>query len=844
MNFACIAAGLTGALVLGLNAQPALAQSAAAKGQTEGSQAYDPGQRKASPATTVPDQTGGDRNGGGRNGQGRGARRDPYETPPSRYPPGGSDGGSDRRLYNVGIDKKGPGPVAAGQSAMFGLYPYNVGPSPVDASTGVTVTDTLPASFTPPLSYTANGWSCATAGLTLTCHYTGGTVGAGQSLPPITVSAIARTQGGYSNCADVTIKPKDANGRNDRSCIDGVVTPPKDGVYDVGIDKKGTGPVAAGQSASFGLYPYNVGPSAVSASTGVTVTDTLPANFTPPLSYTANGWACTTAGLTLTCHYTGGTVAAGQALPPITVSAVARTQGDYSNCAGVGIKPKDANARNDRSCVNGVVTPPKDGVYDVGIEKKGPGPIVAGQSAMFGLYPYNVGPSAVSASTGVTVTDTLPANFIPPLSYTANGWACTTASLTLTCHYTGGTVGAGQALPPITVSAVARTQGGYTNCSDVGIKPKDNDSRNNRSCIDGTVTGSGKPTAVCVTKYNDLNGNGMLDSGEPPLANWQFTIRNSAGVIVAQGVTKANGGFCTVTETLQPNWVSTDPGGSAPQKTVTAVSGQTVQALFGNRAGRITKPSLTIEKVVTQDCSGSPPNTLCKFMVRVFNTGQAPYTGPLTFTDLVTSFGSPTGGVSLAPPYPPGWSCTGVQPLSCSSGSVTLQLGSFVAVPLNMNINGAVPPNRNCASLTAPMAAGPSCVTVGSTHYDLLIDSNFMNAPGAPGFHDLSFYVSSTPAPPPGTQLIVNGSLTSNVTFAPRTVIGSSWTCSGPWTGFVCTLTMPSGYGGGTPVLTLRTSYPSAGSGHAVTYAGTVTKNNNIDPNPANNTRTVNSTLP
>lgn len=98
---------------------------------------------------------------------------------------------------------------------------------------------------------------------------------------------------------------------------------------------------------------------------------------------------------------------------------------------------------------------------------------------------------------------------------------------------------------------------------------------------------------VCVTKYNDLNGNGMRDTGEPVLAGWIFTVKNAAGAIVDFGVTNAQGHYCTtqalvpgaasVIETPKPGWTSTDPSDALPTKTMTLVAGQTWNGSFGNR---------------------------------------------------------------------------------------------------------------------------------------------------------------------------------------------------------------------------------------------------------------------
>ena len=85
---------------------------------------------------------------------------------------------------------------------------------------------------------------------------------------------------------------------------------------------------------------------------------------------------------------------------------------------------------------------------------------------------------------------------------------------------------------------------------------------------DGTVAGY---------KWNDLNGNGMWDAGEPGLAGWTIEIYNRTGsqieTLRATTVTDANGyysftglvytpasqGMYAVREIVQPGWIKTRP---------------------------------------------------------------------------------------------------------------------------------------------------------------------------------------------------------------------------------------------------------------------------------------------
>ena len=60
--------------------------------------------------------------------------------------------------------------------------------------------------------------------------------------------------------------------------------PPRPLDYDVGIRKAGPAePLTVGQTATFTLSPFNTGPGTINSG-GVVVTDTLPANFTAPVT--------------------------------------------------------------------------------------------------------------------------------------------------------------------------------------------------------------------------------------------------------------------------------------------------------------------------------------------------------------------------------------------------------------------------------------------------------------------------------------------------------------------------------------------------------------------------------
>ncbi len=103
-----------------------------------------------------------------------------------------------------------------------------------------------------------------------------------------------------------------------------------------------------------------------------------------------------------------------------------------------------------------------------------------------------------------------------------------------------------------------------------------------------TITGS---------KFNDLNGNGVRDPGEPGLAGWTITVTDSNGntqtvTTDSQGnysITVAAPGTYTVSEVLQSPWTQTAP--MSGTYSVTVSPGQVINNRdFGNKTGPCATP--------------------------------------------------------------------------------------------------------------------------------------------------------------------------------------------------------------------------------------------------------------
>jgi hypothetical protein len=131
-----------------------------------------------------------------------------------------------------------------------------------------------------------------------------------------------------------------------------------------------------------------------------------------------------------------------------------------------------------------------------------------------------------------------------------------------------------------------------------------------------------------VTKYHDVNANGLRDSGEASLAGWTFEVRS--GTALVQTITTGSDGTAsawllpgsfTVAEVVQASWRSVDPGGSAPTKAVNIIADQTTDVIFGNTTLTTIGTQIVIFKYVDDNVNarrdaGEPGTGGFTFLVR------------------------------------------------------------------------------------------------------------------------------------------------------------------------------------------------------------------------------------
>lgn len=282
-------------------------------------------------------------------------------------------------LTDLAVSKSdAPDPVYVGQLLTYTLTVVNNGPS---TATGVTLTDTLPTGVT----LVSAGAGCSGTTIVV-CNI--GTLNSGESTV-VTITVSPTAVGSITNTAVVAGSQADPVAGNNSASASTTVLP----VADLAVSKTDApDPVYVGNLLTYTLMIVNNGPS---TATGVTLTDTLPAGVT-----LASASAGCSGATTIVCNL--GTLNSG-ANAIVTIAVTPTAAGSITNTAVVAGNEADFNQNNNTATASSTV----QAAADVSVAKTAPASAFINTTFTYTLVIVNHGPST---ATGVTLTDTLPAN--------------------------------------------------------------------------------------------------------------------------------------------------------------------------------------------------------------------------------------------------------------------------------------------------------------------------------------------------------------------------------------------------------------------------------------------------
>ncbi len=540
----------------------------------------------------------------------------------------------------------------AGAEVLFNLTIHNAGPS---NATGVTVKDILPSN-----AYTfSNAVPSQGSYDPITGIWDVGTVSVGvdQSLQ---LSVIVKIEGAATNIAEIwTSDAQDTNSTPGNGIVteDDYSTRTTNALpaADLKIVKSGGSTAIAGQQVNYTLDVTNLGPS---VALNVLVTDTLPAGMSI-VSVSSIEWTCSNTSKTVTCSK----ISVSKGTTPsilVTANVDTGTFGNVVNHSRVSSVTTDIFPANNTSNVTTDVS----WRADLSLSKTGNATAIAGQQATYTLSVANNGPSN---STGVVVTDTLPAG----MSYSSNnlGWSCALAPgnkvrclggdlafgatkrldlvVAINPNIRGiltnqaAAASSNQDLVPGNNSASAQTSiQGAADLSLAKIASKTNPEIYSTVSFTVTVTNHGPSQATGVEVVNSLPAGYtaiVADTTQGSYANGSWNVGtldlNGSAVLVMSAKVLPHGPFNNTAQVSSVNESDPVPGNN----TVTVSMSPILADLSLTQTVSTDKPRVDSELVITLKIKNEGPNSAGSIQVRdVLPAG-------LTFVSSASAYNPTTG---------------------------------------------------------------------------------------------------------------------------------------------------------------------------------------------------------
>jgi uncharacterized repeat protein (TIGR01451 family) len=354
-----------------------------------------------------------------------------------------------------------PSPVFVGSNLTYTIGIRNKGPWPA-TSTMLTCNFSTNVAI---VSATNSSGFCTTGTGLVTCSFTNMTNGA---VAMVTINATPTQPGAITNAASLTSFEIDtAPANNSSNLVIAAV-----GFTDLTLGLTAApDPVLAGSNLNYTVRVTNLGPF---TATNVVVTDVLPPGAIYVTTTNAFGTTSQTNGI-VTCNL--GNVATNS-VPAVTIVIRPTIAGPTTNTASVIAGTPDLNLNNNSASVVSTVNP----AVDLALFKTAtPASTFASSNVTYTILVTNKGPLT---ATGVILTDTIPAAFVP-LSVQITGGTCVLSNGVVTCN-----VGILPATATVTATIIAMTttNGVFTNTASVTVNEPDTVASNNTASATVRVT--------------------------------------------------------------------------------------------------------------------------------------------------------------------------------------------------------------------------------------------------------------------------------------------------------------------------------------------------------------------
>ncbi|HEV2891224.1 MAG TPA: Ig-like domain-containing protein [Frankiaceae bacterium] len=536
-------------------------------------------------------------------------------------------------------------------------------------------------------------------------------------------------------------------------------------------------PVLTGTPLTYTITVTNDGPDAAPAPT---VTLPLPSGLAN-VSASGSGWSCTT-GASVTCTRTAA-LPSGETTQAITVTAdVTASGGTLTATATATSTAADPDSADNAATASTTV----NSSADLGLTKTHIGSFTAGGTGNYLLTVTNTGPSPANPPT--TVVDTLPTG----LTYVAasgSGWACSAVGQVVSCTRSTPLPSGASSTLVITVDVAATANATVTNTASVSSASSDPNAANNDASDVTPVDNSG----ISGTVWDDLDGDGTKDAGEPTLAGRTVT---ATGPVTRTTTTAANGtysfvglvpGTYAVTVSAPSKYVFTT---SSP-RTITLAADERVTGVdFGLRYQNLPPVATNDAKTTAEDTATT---------VSVLTNDSDPDGDAISITGKTNGTSGTVSCGATTCTYTPNANANGTDTFTYTISDPDGATGTAT-------VTVTITPVNDLPAFTAAPTNTSQTVPVGGT---------------------LSALAATDPDADPLTYTVTGGALPPTVTLNPN---GSFTGTASPHGTYTATITVSDGKGGtATTTLTIQVGGPTANTPpNAVNDAATTPEDNAV----------------